>query len=139
MTVFVISLTQSALTFNDYDGQKTHSSLSLLFMGGLAILGGGFFEWIIWLANPLYFLGLILFFNSNSMSKKVSIGATILALSFSTWNKILAAESGRTATIQNLNLGYWLWTISLTILTIGTVYYFKQIDKTSNNDEKHTA
>ena len=59
LTVFIVSLTQTALTYNDFDGQKIHSSLSLLFMGGLAILGGGLLEWFIWLANPLYVLALI--------------------------------------------------------------------------------
>lgn len=59
LVVFIVSLTQTALTYNDIDGQKTHSSISLLFMGGLAILGGGLSEWFIWLANPLYFLAFI--------------------------------------------------------------------------------
>jgi len=62
LLVFIVSLTQKALTYNDFDGQKIHSSVSLLFMGGLAILGGGLLEWIIWLANPFYFLGLFLLF-----------------------------------------------------------------------------
>ncbi|WP_176464527.1 hypothetical protein [Flectobacillus sp. BAB-3569] len=26
LTVFILSLTQTALTYNDFDGQKTHSS-----------------------------------------------------------------------------------------------------------------
>ena len=129
LTVFVVSLTQTALTYNDFDGQKIHSSVSLLLMGGLAILGGGLLEWLIWLANPLYFLAIIFLFKSNKTSKKVSIAATILALSFTTWKEILAAENGRTATIESLNLGYWLWVLSLTILSIGTIYYFKQLDK----------
>jgi hypothetical protein len=134
LTVFIVSLTQTALTYNDFDGQKIHSSLSLLFMGGLAILGGGLLEWFIWLANPLYVLALIFFFKSNKTSKVVSITATILALSFTTWKEILAAENGRTATIESLNLGYWLWVLSLTILSIGTIYYFRQLD--NNNDDR---
>jgi hypothetical protein len=134
LTVFIVSLTQTALTYNDFDGQKIHSSLSLLFMGGLAILGGGLLEWFIWLANPLYVLALIFFFKSNKTSKVVSITATILALSFTTWKEILAAENGRTATIERLNLGYWLWVLSLTILSIGTIYYFRQLD--NNNDDR---
>lgn len=134
LTVFIVSLTQTALTYNDFDGQKIHSSLSLLFMGGLAILGGGLLEWFIWLANPLYVLALIFFFKSNKTSKAVSITATILGLSFTTWKEILAAENGRTATIESLNLGYWLWVLSLTILSIGTIYYFRQLD--NNNDDR---
>ena len=133
LTVFIVSLTQTALTYNDFDGQKTHSSLSLLFMGGLAILGGGLLEWFIWLANPLYVLALIFFYKSKKTSIVVSIIATILAISFTTWNEILAAENGRTATIESLNLGYWLWVLSLALLSIGTIYYFIQLDK--NNED----
>ena len=134
LTVFIVSLTQTALTYNDFDGQKIHSSLSLLFMGGLAILGGGLLEWFIWLANPLYVLALIFFFKSNKTSRVVSIVATFLALFFTTWKEILAAENGRTATIESLNLGYWLWVLSLTILSIGTIYYFRQLE--NNNDDR---
>lgn len=126
LSVFITSLTQTGLTYNDFDGYKTYSSISLLFMGGLAILGGGLLEWFIWLANPLYFLALIFFFKSNKMSKRISIVATCLALSFLTWKEILASENGRTAIIETWGLGYWLWVMSLTILTIGTFYYFRQ-------------
>jgi hypothetical protein len=138
LTVFIVSLTQSALTYNDFDGQKIHSSLSLLFMGGLAILGGGLLEWFIWLANPLYILALIFFFKSNKTSRVLSIVATLLALSFTTWKEILAAENGRTATIESLNLGYWLWVLSLTILSIGTIYYFRQLDKNNDDRKNHS-
>jgi uncharacterized membrane protein len=103
-------------------------------MGGIAILGSGLLEWFIWLANPLYVLALIFFFKSNKTSRVVSIVATFLALSFTTWKEILAAENGRTATIESLNLGYWLWVLSLTILSIGTIYYFRQLD--NNNDDR---
>ena len=68
----------------DFDGQKTHSSISLLLMGELAILGGGLFEWFIWLANPLYFVGLFLFYKTQKKSIYFSAAATILSLSFPT-------------------------------------------------------
>jgi hypothetical protein len=139
VTIFAFSLTQTALTYNDFDGLKTHSSLSLLIMGGLAILGGGFLEWLIWFANPLYFIGLLLFYRSNKVSSSFSILATILALSFTAWEQILASESGRSGTIESLNAGYWLWTLSLAILTIGTLYYFIGPEKKGGVVERHTA
>lgn len=125
--VYFTSLTQPAFTFNDLDGQNTHSSISLLLMGGFVIAGGGLLEWIIWLANPLYFIGLFRLFKDNRSSKYFSVLACILAISFSTWKEILASESGRTATIEKLNSGYWLWICSLILLSIGTLYYFRQI------------
>jgi hypothetical protein len=136
--IFLVSLTQPALTYQDFDGPKTHSSVSLLFMGGLAILGGGFLEWLVWFANPLYFIGLLLFYRSNKTSSSFSLLATILALSFTAWDEILAAENGRLAAIVSLNIGYWLWIGSLTVLTIGTLYHFIQLKKIEDK-EWHTA
>lgn len=107
-------------------------------MGGLAILGGGLLEWIIWLANPLYFLAIIFLFKSNKTSIKFSVAATILALSFTTWKEILAAENGRTATVESLNLGYWLWVLSLTILSIGTIYYFRLLNNNNEDKKNHS-
>lgn len=61
--------------------------------------------------------------------------ATIIALSFTTWKEILAAEDGRVAKIETLNIGYWLWVIALTILTIGTIYYFiSEIHNTKSSE-----
>lgn len=88
-------------------------------MGGLSILGGGLFEWIIWLANPLYFLSVITFFNKKGQAKVLSLVSTIVALSFLGWKKILVSESGRLGEIDSLDLGYWLWTLSLMTATIG--------------------
>jgi len=132
LTVYIISLTKNAITYNDFDGQNTYSSYSLLFMGGVAILRGGLFEWFIWLANPLYFVGIFLFFKTQKKSIYFSATATIISLSFTTWKEILVSENGRVAKIQTLNPGYWLWTISLTILTIGTIYYFNRMKNNMN-------
>jgi hypothetical protein len=139
LIVFIASLTKTAFTFNDFDGQKTHSSLELLFLGSFVVLGGGLLEWIIWLANPLYILGIVKFLKGDKVCMAVSILATLLALSFTTWKEVLACESGRTAEIESLNSGYWLWVISLIILTIGTIFYHgkewikNKNTKTANN------
>jgi hypothetical protein len=86
----------------------------MLLTGWLAFLNGGFFEEIIWLANPLYFLAFIAFFNGNNSSRSISYSliATILALSFTTWNKVLE-NSLHEKTIEILNSGYWLWLSSI--------------------------
>lgn len=125
-TLFIISLTQTALIYNDFDAQKSHSSISLLIMGGFAILGGGLPEWIIWLANPLYIIAIFKFIKNKKTSIYFSVIGAALALSFSTWHEILAAENGRTATIAAFKNGYWLWTFSIMTLAIGTIISFKQ-------------
>jgi uncharacterized membrane protein YhaH (DUF805 family) len=134
LIVYVISLTQTAISSNELE-DKTLSGIACLVMGGLAILGGGILEWIIWLANPLYFLSIVLLFNSNKMAKIFSSLATIIALSFTAWKEILVSESGRNGRIDSLDLGYWLWILSLTILTIGIFY----ISKNTVKQHKHSA
>jgi hypothetical protein len=119
--LFCASLTQDAIIYNDFDGQKTHASFPLLIMGGLAILGGGLFEWLVWLANPLYILSIVLFIQSKKNGLILSVLSTLIGLSFLNWNEILAAESGRTAEIESLELGYWLWVSSLAALSIGII------------------
>ena len=129
LAVFIVSLTQTALTYNDFKGQASHSSIDLFLFGGFSIFGGGLMEWLVWLANPLYLVGLFFLFRSNKKSIKFSLSATFLGLSFITWKEILVAENGRTAEIESLNLGYWLWVLGLIILSIGTGNYFRQLEE----------
>lgn len=133
LLVFIISLTQTAITYHDYDGQKTHDGGSLFLVGGIVILGGGLKEWFVWLANPLYLIALILFFRSKRLSRIFSTVSFLLALYFITFKEILAAEDGRMAQIQSLNTGYWLWVASMAILTIEAFYYFMQKSKNPAN------
>lgn len=133
LLIFVISLTQTAITYHDYNGTKTHDGISLFLVGGIVILGGGLSEWFAWLANPLYLIGIILFLKSKKLSRIFSVTAILFALYFTTFKEILAAEDGRMATVQALNIGYWLWVASIAILTIGTFYYFIQVTKNTEN------
>ncbi len=135
VSIYLFSLTQTAISSNALE-DKTLSGLATLFIGGTVILGGGLLEWLIWLANPLYFLGIYHFFRQNKKAKLFSISASIIALSFSTWNEILVSESGRMGKIDNLNIGYWLWVLSLSIMAIGIFYLsFKEI----KIEKKHYA
>jgi len=133
LIVYVISLTQPAISSTELE-DKTLSGIATLVMGGLSILGGGIFEWIIWLANPLYFLSVILFFNKKGQAKVLSLVSTTVALSFIAWKKILVSESGRLGEIDSLDLGYWLWTLSLMTLTIGMF-----LSKNNLESNKHYA
>lgn len=124
--LFIASLSQDAIVYNDFDGQKTHASFPLLIMGGLAILGGGLLEWLVWLANPMYLLSIVLFIQNKGNALILSILSTLVGLSFLNWNEILASESGKTAEIESLELGYWLWISSLAALSMGMTFnYFK--------------
>lgn len=121
LTLFILSLTQTALVYDDFDGSKTHSSISLFLIGGISFLGGALLEWVVWLANPIYFISIILFLRNNNKAKLVSMTASIIAFSFLFWKEILAAENGRMASISSLKLGYYLWLMSFVVLTIGII------------------
>lgn len=95
-------------------------------MGSIAILGGGLLEWLIWLANPLCLISIFLLIMDKPIAIKFNLVAVILAISFYSWNSILASESGTSGKILSVNYGYFIWLASITTLTIGTYWYFKR-------------
>jgi uncharacterized membrane protein len=131
LTTFIISLTQNAVTI-DYLGIKSVPALDYFLMGSTAFLGGGLLEEIIWFANPLSLLAIALLAKNERSAISTSVIALILSLAFSTWKEILGAESGTMAKIISLDLGYYLWLLSIALLTIGTLMYFKIENKDTN-------
>jgi hypothetical protein len=124
LIVFAISLPQLALKINDYNGPVDMHSYELFLVGGIAFLGGGIIETIIWLANPLSLIAIIIFFKSDEICKVFSIASLMVALIYTFWKKVLVAENGRMGDIEKLCSGYWLWITSIMILNIGIFYYF---------------
>ncbi|KGO88140.1 hypothetical protein Q765_03575 [Flavobacterium rivuli WB 3.3-2 = DSM 21788] len=122
---FAIALTQNAITREFCDIREQQSSLDFFFMGSTAILGGGLLEWIIWLANPICLFAMLdLWKGKERAIIKCGIALT-LAISFAFWKNILGSESGSMATVVSLQTGYYLWVMSIIVLTAGTFYYFK--------------
>jgi len=157
--IFCVSLIHNAIVY-EYQGKQTHSSISVFLMGGTAILGGGILEWFTWLANPIALVSCIRFLmetnaqnriepvlripksNPKPRSHWLSLIAAAIAWSFSFWNEILAAESGSTGQILSFELGYWLWVLSFTALSIGiNIYYLyfgrvlTKLESFSNGDD----
>ncbi|MBI1288753.1 MAG: hypothetical protein GC178_14390 [Flavobacteriales bacterium] len=122
LVLFIASLTQDAILYKDYDGQKTYSSLNVFVSGGFAILGGGLFEWFIWLANPIILLSVVLWHKGDKRAIFLSVIALMIALRFTVWHEILVRESGRTGDIDSLKLGYWLWIVSIATVAGGILY-----------------
>jgi len=102
-------------------------------------LGGGMLEQIIWFANPLSLVSIYLLAVNKKSAIKFSLSALFLAVSFSTWKEILGAESGVTAKITSLEMGYFLWVLSILILTIGIFIYFKIADRILIEEENTLA
>ena len=124
LLLYILSLTQDAFVVNDMNVEKIFSSLEILAMGTFAFWGGGLLEQLIWNANPLYLLSIVFFLMDKPLAVKTGLGAIVLAALFLTWNEILVAESGRTAQITSLELGYWLWLGSIVSLCVGVLWYF---------------
>ncbi len=135
--VFIISLTQYAVTIN-HDIIESVSSWQYLTIGSVALFGGGTLEWLIWLANPLYVISIILFIKHYRLSMITAFLASFLAVLFLTWEEILIDEKGTSAKIIHFGLGYYLWVSSILILTTGIFIYFKHRQKKkTHHQESH--
>jgi hypothetical protein len=129
LITFAISLTQTAVITNE-----SESAISYFCIGGFLI---GFSEWFIWLANPLYLLSIILFKKNNKMAILSGVTATGLSASFSLWNVIKATnEAGTIIPIKSFEAGYYLWTASISTLTLGILYYFLVVTKQKSLSDK---
>ena len=123
LILYVCSLFQTGITYLDYNGQGSFTSIELLIVSGIGILGGGLLEWVIWLANPFFFYSIYFIIKGRKEALYFVGFSGITALIFRTWNEILVAENGRNAAITSFDLGYYLWLSSFIVLLIGTVAY----------------
>jgi hypothetical protein len=123
IALYAASLTQTAISFRDYDEPGSYHAMQMLLIGAIGYLGGALPEWLIWMANPLYFTSILLLFRKNERGLKTSLAALVLAATFATWKEILVSESGRNARITALEAGYWLWLAAVMTLAAGLVTY----------------
>lgn len=133
--IFALSLTQNAITYTDHEGTHSLSSISLFLTGPIAFLGGGLLEWIVWLANPAYLYSIIAFNKGRKSARKASMISVILSVWFIFWREILVSESGRQGTITQKNLGFWLWLISILVLSISIHKNLKPELQIEENDQ----
>ncbi len=130
LLVLGISLTQNVLVFSFNNEIKTAASFDYFFMGAIALMGGGTLEQIIWLANPLSLIAIRHLVKNDGKAVWYSLIALSLAISFFFWNEILGSESGSMAKIISLEPGYYLWVLSILLLTIGIFINFRTSLKT---------
>ena len=133
LILFAISLTQTAIVIKDFDGNHIEPSYQYFLIGPIAILGGGLFEWLNWLANPAYFISIFLLLkNRRRPAILLSALSICISLSFLFWHQILASEDGRTAEIISFGLGYYLWIAAMLCFFIGIIsstLFSRVIDK----------
>jgi hypothetical protein len=133
LALYIYSFTFDAFSYN-YQGINNMSSLEAFLMGSLAVLGGGTYEWLIWLANPLCFIAILCLMFDKKIALHFASVSIILSLSFLSSNTILAAESGTRGEILSIKSGYYIWLSSIAILTIGVYFYFKNYQEIKYED-----
>jgi hypothetical protein len=126
--LLVLSLSQDAFYIDSPEGHpKAYADSSFLFfLGWMSFLGGGLVPFIIWLANPLYFLTIIFTVRHDKSALFLSLTPIILASVFMMLPSILTSESGSTSEITSRGLGFYLWFSAFIVLFFGVFIGQKQ-------------
>jgi len=119
--IFLISLTQVCMVYQ-YFGIVNYPSYLAFLVGWTHFGVGGFWEGCIWLANPLYFIGLFLLYKKNDRAFLPFICSSILVLTFLSFETLTMTRSGRIAPIIELKSGYFLWLTSILFITFSSLY-----------------
>jgi hypothetical protein len=111
--IFILSLTLDAVRVEIYENYefstKALSALDLFLIGPIAFIGGGFFETLIWIANPLLFFSLFFFLKDKKAGIITLTIGLILVINFRFWKTILKNEGGGLYNIKSFETGYYLW------------------------------
>lgn len=134
LCLLIFSLTQDAFFIDEPEGPKAYADSSFLFfLGWMSFLGGGLVPFIIWLANPIYFLAIIFTIRHDKNALLLSIIPIILASVFMMLPSILTSESGSTSAITSRGLGFYLWFSAFLVLFSGVFIEQKNKQKNENN------
>ncbi len=122
LCLLIFSLSQDAFYIDRQENPKAYSDSSILFfLGWMSFLGGGLIPFIIWLANPLYFITIIYTVQQQKLALLLSITPIILASVFMMLPSILTSESGATSEITGRGLGFYLWFSAFIVLFLGVL------------------
>lgn len=127
ITLYIIALTQKSYCTKVSCGD----SIMALIMGPIGMVFGG--ATLTWLANPLLFISWKLHSKNYKLSLILSALATLLALSFLCFNKIIADEAGNYKEIISYGLGYWLWVSSAALMFARNLFFRLNPDHASQN------
>lgn len=127
LMLFVMSLTQPAFYIDRKEDPNAYSdSLVLFLLGWMSLLGGAIVPFILWLANPLYIVSILLILRKKIGALCTTWSSTILALIFWQLKSIMTSESGGLFTYHRswtgiLSLACFIccissWRITLSVL-----------------------
>lgn len=132
ITLFVFSLPMKTYCV-DNDCGDYFNGLGALLVGFLGILFEGGAA-IAWLANPLIIIAWVLPIRWIGIKFISGCIAIFFALYFLTFDEILKNEAGHMGTITGYASGYWFWTSSMIIYTLGLIYIYFQMKKSVINE-----
>ncbi len=124
----VTSFFQPAFYIDREDRGAWADGTMLFFLGWMSFLGGNFVAALIWLANPLYIVSIVLTIKGKKAGLYLALLSSLVAAGFSFLGTIITDEAGHYSKITSLEPGYILWLTSILILTAGTGLnlYFKK-------------
>lgn len=126
VSLFIFSLFRNCYLVEDKETVGSIGLFALLF---------GFFNasqsFVVWFANPIYFISIFLFYSDKKTSRITSFLSIFLGLLFLVLNKVLINEGGTVGQVEEYLSGYWFWIASFIVLFFGSVVNF--LDKENNN------
>ncbi len=130
LTVLSIALYLLSLFFTPFyvankEADIYSNSFYMLLSGWMAVLGGGLFLTVIWLANPLYIFGTFLVLNKEKFAVIPVTLSLLLAIYFTTLDSVIDGESGKTTAIKQLGAGFYIWILSFVMMFIAGVLLFR--------------
>lgn len=124
IALYILSMFFTPFYVADPKADIYSNSLFMLLSGWMAVLGGGLFLTLIWLANPLYFFGAFLVLNKEKFAVVPVTLSLLLAFYFLTLDSVMDGESGATTAITKLGLGFYIWISSFITMFVAGVYLF---------------
>jgi hypothetical protein len=112
-------------TYSELGGESCSEiggGLAATLFGWLGILASNGGIVLVWFANPLFIIGLIINKKSPTGSLLLSIAASVVSLAFLFGDEIMINEAGHVAKIATLQIGYWLWLTSMILLVLASIY-----------------
>ena len=113
--VFFASFFQPAYT--DGGSDEAAEPIAIFLSGWMGIFSGSL-ACVAWLANPLFFIAVILFLRNRKAAALICLLAFFFAASFLLAHTIITDEAGNYARITQYKAGYWLWLGSIGMLLI---------------------
>lgn len=116
LILFSLSLFQECYVVGNRESLGSFGLIALL-MGWMNIS----ISFLAWFANPLYLFTIIFIFKNKRAAKITGCLSLVFSLSFLILNEVLISEAGHTGKVEKYLLGYWLWILSITIVTVCSV------------------